>query len=464
MQDEHVTPSNRPAVSTSNRARDWTQGSILRNLLSISWPVMVNNTINVLGPTVDLIWIGRLGSNDIAAMGVASMIVMLVNGLMMGLFTGLRSMVSRAIGAKDKEGAIHVARQAFVISLALGIVLAAMGIFLDEWMLSLLGVDPEIVSLGSGYMRIQFIGMVAMSMRFLTDGLMQASGDTMTPMKLAIVFRVVHIALSPLLIFGWWIFPRMGLNGAAITSVISQSVGTGLGFWILMSGRSRLKLTFSGFRFDFKIIWRLITIGIPSSIMGMQMQFGQLVLTRAVVPFGTIGVAAHSLCQRIDMSLSMPLLGLGVGAGVLVGQNLGARQPQRAEKSAWIATGISEAVLVIIAIIILIKPDLIIRIFSSDAELMSVADSYIRIAAMGYAVSSFTLVLQSCISSAGDTMPPMLISLVSVWVVQVPLAIVLSRTDMGVFGVRWAIAAGSLLSAIAYIVYFRMGRWKLKRL
>jgi putative MATE family efflux protein len=464
MQDKLGSPSNRPTALTSNRARDWTQGSILRNLLSISWPVMVNNTINVLGPTVDLIWIGRLGSNDIAAMGVASMIVMLVNGLMMGLFTGLRSMVSRAIGAKDKQGAIHVARQAFVISLAMGIVLAAMGIFLDEWMLSLLGVDPEIVSLGSGYMRIQFIGMVAMSMRFLTDGMMQASGDTMTPMKLAIVFRVVHIALSPILIFGWWIFPRMGLDGAAITSVISQSVGTGLGFWILMSGRSRLKLTFSGFRFDFKIIWRLITIGIPSSIMGMQMQFGQLVLTRVVVPFGTIAVAAHSLCQRIDMSLAMPLLGLGVGAGVLVGQNLGARQPQRAEKSAWIATGISEAVLFIIAIVILIKPDLIIRIFSSDAELMSVADTYIRIAAMGYAVSSFTMVLQSCISSAGDTMPPMLISLVSVWVVQVPLSIVLSQTDMGVFGVRWAIAGGALLSAIAYIVYFRMGRWKLKRL
>jgi putative MATE family efflux protein len=286
----------------------------------------------------------------------------------------------------------------------------------------------------------------------------------MTPMKIAVVFRLVHVALSPFLIFGWWIFPRMGIEGAAITSVISQSVGTALGLWILMSGRSRLKLTFSGFRFDFKIIWRLIMIGVPSSIMGIQMQFGQLVLTRVVVPFGTIAVAAHTLCQRIDMSLSMPLLGLGVGAGVLVGQNLGAKKPQRAEKSAWIATCLSEAVLVVIAIIILIWPDMIIRLFSSDAKLISVADTYIRIAAAGYAITSFTLVLQSCISSAGDTLPPMLISLVSVWVIQVPLAIVLSRTGLGVFGVRWAIVAGSALSVAAFIIYFRMGRWKHKRL
>jgi putative MATE family efflux protein len=464
MQDQLENPSNRPSPPVSNQARDWTQGSLFKNLLSISWPVMVNNTLNVLGPTVDLVWVGKLGSDDIAAIGVASTIVMLVNGLMMGLFTGLRSMVSRAIGARDKEMAVHVARQAFVVSVVMGVLLAIMGIFLDEWMLSLLGVDPEVVKLGSGYMRIQFIGMVAMSMRFMTDGIMQASGDTMTPMKLAIVFRIVHVALSPFLIFGWWIFPNLGLNGTAIASVIAQSLGTVLGLWILMSGRSRLRFTFSHFRFDIGIIWKLIKIGIPSSIMGMQMQLGQVILTRVVVPFGTIGVAAHSLCQRIDMFLSMPLLGLGVGAGVLVGQNLGAKKPKRAEQSAWIATGLSEIILLMIAVVILVKPELVIRIFSSDPALITIADSYIRIAAAGYAVTSFTLVLQSCISSSGDTLPPMLISLVSVWIIQVPLAIVLSHTSLGVYGVRWAIVGGSVLSAGAYVIYFRMGRWKQKRL
>jgi putative MATE family efflux protein len=390
--------------------------------------------------------------------------VMLVNGFMMGLFTGLRSMISRCIGGQDKNGAVNVARQAFAVSISLGITLAIVGIFLDRWILGLLGVSPTVLELGSGYVRIQFIGMIAVTVRFLTDGIMQASGDTMTPMKIAVIFRLSHVLLSPLLIFGWWIFPRLGINGSAVTSVFSQSVGTACGLWILMSGRSRLRLTFTGFRFDPATAWRIIRIGIPASIMGMQMQFGQLVLTSVVVPFGTLAVAAHSLCQRIDMTISMPLMGLGASAGVLVGQNLGARQPQRAEKSGWIAVGISEGFLAVIAIIILLWPVIIINIFSSDPGLNAVADTYIRIAAAGYIVASFNMVLQQCITGAGDTLPPMIISIIIVWVLQIPLAIFLSRTSLGVFGVRWAIAGGAVASMIAYSIYFKLGRWKNKRL
>jgi len=464
MRDNQTVPQTQKSPPSSSFMRDWTQGSIIKNLLSIAWPVMINNVLNVLGPTVDMIWVGRLGSDDLAAVGVASMIVMLVNALLMGLFTGLRSMVSRHIGAKNMDAALHVARQGFVLSFVMGVILAIMGIFLDRWMLSLLGVAPEVIELGAGYMKLQFIGMIAMTTRFTADGIMQASGDTVNPMKLAIAFRIVHVALSPVLIFGLWIFPAMGIEGAAVTNVVSQSTGTALGLWILMSGRSRIRFNFRGFRFDPKIIWRLVSIGIPASIMGLQMQFGQLLLTRFVVPFGTIAVATHTLCQRIDMSISMPLMGLGMGAGVLVGQNLGAKQPERAEKSGWIALGLSEAVLVLIAIFIIVAPELIIQLFSSDPEMLSVADKYIMIAAVGYAVTSFTMVLQSCITSAGDTLPPMIISLVSVWVIQIPVAILLSKTSLGMYGVRWAIVGGAFLSAASYLVYFRMGHWKRKRI
>jgi Na+-driven multidrug efflux pump len=186
-------------------------------------------------------------------------------------------------------------------------------------------------------------------------------------------------------------------------------------------------------------------------------------LTSVVVPFGTIAVAAHSMCQRIDMTLSMPLMGLGVASGVLVGQNLGARKPQRAESSGWIALGLSESILVIIALVILIWPGLVVNIFSSDPSLNAVADTYIRIAAAGYCVASFNMVLQQCIVGAGDTIPPMIIGIVIVWVFQVPLAIFLSHTDLGVFGVRWGVAAGTIMAAAAYTIYFKWGRWKKKR-
>jgi putative MATE family efflux protein len=330
--------------------------------------------------------------------------------------------------------------------------------------LQLLGISSSVLEIGSVYMRINFIGMIAMSLRFTTDGIMQASGDTMNPMKLAVIFRLTHILLSPFLIFGWWIFPHMGAAGAAITGVFSQTVGTLLGLFILLSGRSRLRITFRQFRFDTGAIWRLIKIGIPASVMGIQMQFGQLIMTTFVVQFGTAAVAAHSLCQRVDMVLTMPLMGIGASAGVLVGQNLGAHKPERAEKSGWIALALSEGILLVLGLLIMIFPVALIHIFSNDPALDAIADTYVRIASIGYVVMGFSMVLQNCISGAGDTIPPMVIGLVIVWLIQIPLGWYLAHTSLGVFGVRWAVVTGGFINMIAYTLYFSSGRWKKRRI
>ena len=402
------------------RTRDWTQGSILRNLISLSWPMILSNSLNVLGPTIDMIWIGRLGSIDIAAVGVASLVVQLVNALLLGLFTGLRSMVARRIGANDPEGAIHVVRQAILMSTFYSFILAAIGIALAEPILDLLGLEPELIALGAPYLRIQFIGMAAMSFRMMSDGTMQASGDSITPLKIAIVFRFIHLVVCPFMVFGIWIFPELGIKGAAVTSVISQSLGTILGMWMLTSGRSRLRLNFKRIRVDLPTIWHINRIGIPASVMGLQMQLGNLVLMRAITPFGTLAVAAHTLGQRVDFLVFMPLMGLGMSAGVLAGQNLGAHQPQRAEKNGWVALLLSEGILIVFGGLILIWAGGVVRIFSSDTALDVIAINYLRIATAGYAVAAFSMVLQQCIAGAGDTIPPMVISIVSIWAIQVP--------------------------------------------
>jgi putative MATE family efflux protein len=465
MQEEPNIYSNRQPAPASRKSRDWTQGSILKNLLSLSWPMVVSNTLNVLGPTVDMVWLGKLGPDSMAAVGVAGMVVMLVNAFLMGIFTGLRSMVARYIGSGDKEGANNVAQQSFVVAGILGLILALIGISLDRPILGALGLSPEVMEIGATYMKINFIGMIAMSLRFTTDGIMQASGDTLNPMKLAIIFRFFHIIISPFFIFGWWIFPQLGAAGAAVAGVFSQTLGTVLGLLMLMSGNSRLRITFRKFRFDMATIWRLIRIGIPASIMGIQMQLGQLIMTTFVTQFGTAAVAAHSLCQRVDMVLSMPLFGIGASAGVLVGQNLGAHKPERAEKSGWVALLLSESILLVLGLAILIWPAAVINIFSHDPELDAIADTYIRIASAGYMVMAFSMVLQSCISGAGDTLPPLVIGLVIVWIIQIPLGWYLSsHTSLGVFGVRWAVVSGGFINMIAYTIYFRTGRWKKKKI
>jgi putative MATE family efflux protein len=426
--------------------------------------MIVGNSVNMLGPTVDMIWVGRLGPNAIAGVGVSGIAVMLAQSGLMGLFQGLRAMVARYVGAGDEARANHVAQQAIVIGVASSLALAVIGIFFAEGILRLVGVQPEVIAESADYLRIQFIGMTAMSFRMLAEGVMQASGDAVTPMKIAVAFRVLHIVLSPLLIFGLWIFPRMGVNGAAVTNVFSQSLGTAIGFWILLKGRSRLTLSFKGFHIDPGTVWRIVRVGFPASIMGMQMTLGQFLLMFFVAPFGTAAVAAHTLNQRIEMIMFMPAWGVGMAAGVLTGQNLGALQPERAEKSGWLGTAMVEAFAILCSVAILLWAESIVHVFSSDPELVRLAGTFLRIAVAGYVVTGFIGVLQQSISGAGDTLVPMTVSLGAMWLIQLPLAYFLSKnTDLGVYGIRWAIVASSAANAIAYTVYFRLGKWKLKR-
>ena len=443
--------------------RDWTKGSIFRNLLLLSWPMVVSNSLMMMGPTIDMIWVGKLGAAAIAGVGISGMAVMLLNSARWGLSTGTRAMIARFVGQGDKTGANHVAQQAFFISGVFSIFLAAIGIFLAKPILVMMGVEADVVREGTAYMRIMFVGAVAMSFRFMVEGIMQASGDTLTPMKMAIFYRFFHVTLCPFLIFGWWIFPRLGVSGAATTNVLSQSLGAAIGLWYLFAGRTRMRVTFSNFRVDLSIIWRIVKIGIPSSISGMQISFGQLVLMWLIVPFGTVVVAAHTLVQRVEAFLFMPGMAMGVGAGVLAGQNLGAGQPERAEKGGWIALGLVTGLMVISAVAILLWAESIVRIFNSEPGTVKIASTFLRIATVGYLMlGPFSILMQS-LSSVGDTLPPLLVSLLSFWLVNIPLAYFFSQVpNFGVYGIRWAMVIRTLVGAVALTIYFKMGRWKRK--
>ncbi len=417
----------------------------------------------MLGPTIDMIWVGRLGAAAIAGVGVSGMAVMLLNSWMMSLNMGSRAMIARFIGAGDELGANHVARQAFIIIGTFALIILPVGMFLAEPILIVMGLEADVVTEGAAYMRILFIGAASMSFRMLTEGLMQASGDTRTPMWVNVVFRGFHIILCPFLIYGWWIFPELGVRGAAFTNLFSQTLGLILGLIALFSGRTRLKLTLKNFRIDFRIIWRIIKIALPASVSGMQRGLGQLVITKFVVPFGTIAVAAHSLHQRVQMFILMPGMGVGMGGGVLAGQNLGAGKPDRSERSVWTALAVVECWVVIMAIALLIWAEGVVSIFGPEPEVVVETAKFLRIAAVGIFVFSAEPVLMNCLNSVGDTLPPMLAAVIAFWAVQVPVAYFLSQTSLGVYGVRWGIVVGMVASALSLFIYFRTGRWKRKK-
>jgi len=427
--------------------------------------MVVTNTLMMLGPTIDMIWVGKLGTASIAGVGVSGMAVMVSMGAMMGLAMGMRAMVARFIGAGDIAGANHVARQGFVISAVFAIVVAVIGIFLAERILILFGLEADVVAEGTAYMRILFVGSLAMSLRMMTEAVMQASGDTISPMKITIGYRLFHVALCPFLIFGWWIFPHLGVSGAAITNIISQSLGTAIGFWFLFSGRTRLRLTMSNFHLDLNIIWRIVRIGFPALVSGIQRSISQFILMYFVVPYGTLAVAAHTINQRVEMIMMMPAMAFGMASGVLVGQNLGAGQPERAEKSAWLAVGWVEGVAIIGSVLILVWAENIVRIFNAEPGMVEIASDFLRIAVTGFIMLGFMAVTMQALQGAGDTMPPMVVSVLTVWLVTLPLAYFLPKvTDMGVYGVRWAMVAGMAVPAVALTIYFKLGRWKQKQI
>lgn len=444
--------------------KDWTKGNIVGNLFGLAWPMMVSSVFNMLGPTIDMIWVGKLGSASIAGVGVSGMVVMVINSARMGLQTGTRAMIARFWGADDREGSIHVAQQAIVVSTLFAVTMAVIGVFLAEPILMMMGVESEVVSEGAAYMRIMLIGSVAMSFRMMAEGTMQASGDAVNPMRIIMFARILHTAICPFLVFGWWIFPRLGVSGAALTNVISQGLGGGVALWILFSGHTRLKLTLRKFYFDGGMIWRIVKIGIPAIITGMERSFANLVLVKIVVPFGTVAVAAHSLVQRVDQFIHMPAQGIGQASGVLAGQNLGAGQPERAERTGWTAAGIFTAVMAVGSVIIWFWAEKVVGIFNTEPDLVAVASVFLRIEIVSYMVFGAVMVLTQCLNGVGDTWPPMITTLVSMWAVQVPLAYFLPKiTDLGVYGVRWGIVSAIALRAVIYVIYFKMGRWKRKK-
>lgn len=444
--------------------RDWTDGGVLRNLWSLSWPMVITNSIMMLGPTIDMIWVGRLGATSIAGVGVSGMAVMMVNGAMMGLAMGMRAVLSRYIGAGNFRGAVHAARQGFLLSASFALVMALIGIFFAEDILLIFGLEPEVVSEGTAYMRILFVGSIAMSFRMISEGIMQASGDTLSPMKITMGFRLFHLVLCPVLVFGLWIFPEMGVSGAAVTNVVSQTLGTVISMWFLFSGRSRLKLDLKDFHIDFRMVWRIVKIGFPNLMSGLQRNLSQFVVMYLVSPYGTFAVAGHTINQRIEMVLMMPAMAFGMSSGVLMGQNLGAGKPDRAEKSAWAAIGMVEVWTIIAAIVLWCWSESIVMIFNSDPAVVETTATFLRIAAAGYIALGFQAVPMNALSGAGDNMPGMITSILTTWLIAMPLAYFLPEiTNLGVYGIRWGMVAGVVVPAVVLTIYFKMGRWKTKK-
>jgi putative MATE family efflux protein len=293
----------------------------------------------------------------------------------------------------------------------------------------------------------------------MSGAALQASGDTMTPMKATTVSRFIHIGLSPALVFGWGPAPEMGLVGAAAANIVAQTSGAVLNFRVLFTGRSRLHLTLHGYKPDFKVLWLISKTGAPASVTMAERSIANLLLFGFVSPYGDTTLAAFSLSRRVEMLSMMGAQGLGQSAGVMVGQNLGAGKPERARSAVIWAQGFVIVINLVIVGLVMAFPRPFLHIFNSDPELLDEAVVWLRIAALGYFVMGTGQVFMQAYNTAGDTLIPMVTTLVSIWAVQQPLAVLLPKAGLDEYGIGWAVTLGMAVRLLIYVPYFFHGRW-----
>ena len=460
-----ILPRPQPATPRTRRRsalarRDLTQGSIRNHVWYLGWPQVAEGFLGVVDQIADLVWAGRLGFHAIAGLGAAQAYLSTIMMARMGLDSSMRSMIARAVGARRIQYANHVLAQSFMLTLVLALVMIAAGLFLAEPLLRLIGMSDAAVEQGTGYMRVQLVAMACLSYHRLFGGALQASGDSITPLKAALVSRVIHIVLSPILIFGWLGLPSLGLTGAAYARLVAEVIGTGMTYWALRSGRGRISLHFREFRIDFPLIWSLVRQGAPASVTNMQRGVSQLVVVGVAAQFGDVALAAFALARRAENVVNQSSRGMGRAAGALASQNLGAGHIDRARSAVRWGMGIGLCMAAPFLALLLAFPEPVAGFFNTDSEFIAISSTWLLVATIGYIFMCPVQIFTQAFNTSGSTFAPMVITVATMWAFEIPLTFILANfSPLGHLGIPAAIVGGMALRMVAFTWYYFKGAW-----
>ncbi len=446
-------PAGRPNLST---------GSVPRHVWRLAWPQVTEGVLNMVDQMVDMVWAGRLpgGFHSLAGLGIAQTFTQFGQMARQGFDQATRAMIARAMGAGDVRLANNIALQSFTLTAIYSVLLVTIGLLLTDVLIGAIGASASVQAEASLYMRIQFIGIAGMSFRMASASMLQSAGDVMTPLKATTVTRIIHIALTPFLMFGWLGFPEMGLAGAALSNLLAQLAGAGINLYVLFRGNSHLRLTLRGYRIDYPILWRLLKIGAPASVGGTERAVSQLVLLAIVAPFGDIALAAFGLTRRLEMLANFGSMGVGNAAGIMVGQNLGAREPERARQSVIWGLVLAAAMNSIVAFILLLVPALLVIPFTSEPNVVALTADWLRILGVAAVFMGLGVVFQQSFNVAGDTVTVMIVTFMALVALELPAAWLLSHPmGVGPLGSAWANVIGMALRAAFFVPVYFWGRW-----
>jgi putative MATE family efflux protein len=440
---------------------DYTQGSLGRAILLLSVPMMLEMAMESVFAVVDVYFVSSLGPSAIATVGLTEAILTLLYAVAIGLSMGTTALVARRIGEKHPREAADTAVQAIAIALATAVPFALVGVFFAKDVLALMGADAWAVEHGYRYTAWMLGGNVVIMLIWVMNAIFRGAGDAAMAMRVLWLANTINIALDPILIFGWGPVPALGIQGAAVATNIGRGVGVLTQLWVLFRGAKHIRVLGSQVRLQAAVMGRLVRTslgGIGQFIIATSSWIG---LVRIVSEFGSEAVAGYTIAVRIFIFTLLPSWGMANAAATLVGQNLGAKLPERAERSVWITGLANMAFLATVSLVYISFSEALVRIFTSEPAVVAAGAECLRIVSYGYLVYAWGMVMPQAFNGAGDTLTPTKINFFCFWLLEIPLAYLLAlRAGAGERGVYWSIVIAEATAALVGIWLFRRGRWK----
>ena len=445
--------------------QDYTAGNLNRAILLLAIPMVLEMVLESLFAVVDVLWVGRLGANAVATVGLTESLLALVFSVGIGLSMSTTAMVARRIGEKDPVDAAIAGTQAIFLGLLISLAIGVPAFIFAPQLLRLMGASPEIVATGTGYARIALGGCGAIVMLFLNNAIFRGAGDAAIAMRLLWVSNILNLILDPCLIFGLGPFPRLGVTGAALATFSGRSIGVLYQFYRLMKGTERLRIPPSLLRLNPRVMWRLIRVSLTGILQFAIANTSWIALVRIVSVFGAAALAGYTIAIRIVIFVILPSWGLSNAAATLVGQNLGAGHPQRAEQAVW-RTGLYNMLFLgIIGVVFIFSATPLVRLFTHDPAVVPLAASALRILSYGNIAYAYGMVMLQSFNGAGDTVTPTIVNFFGFWLLEIPLAWWLAlQQGLRSTGVFLSIVIAQAAVAVAGILLFRRGKWKKQKI
>ncbi|WP_305038418.1 MATE family efflux transporter [Halovivax gelatinilyticus] len=462
-------------AESDRKGIDMTTGAISPKLFHLAWPLVLGNLLQTLYNLADMFWVGRVDENAVAAVSLMFPLSWLFISTAMGLTAATIALVSQHVGADSQREADRVVGQTVILASIISVVLAAIGLYFRRDLISLMGARDQVFVESLEYIEIILLALPLTFLFFAFRSSLQGAGDTKTAMWLVLISAGINVVLDPFFILGWGPFPELGTQGAAVATFISRAIATVAGIYILLDGRFGVRLRLGDLRPNLSIQRQLVDVGYPATLDGWARSFSTVALAALVARFGPTAVAAYGIVVRL-MSITWAVAGaVGDAASTGVGQNLGSRTPERAARVTWVATAGTMALIFALVLPVFLFPHQTMAVFIDDQAVINEGVRFIRINGLFWGLFAGLMVVQGGFRGAGNTREAMALSLLSRWVFEIPVVLLLAFGALltvpivgvtvtglgwGVSGIWWAISFSMATSFVVGVLWFRLGTWR----